>query len=429
MSGAPDRPLKGLLALVDRIRRAAGKRDADIVVSFGVALVAMVIALSLSATTPFRFVENLTYDLRQDLGPPAAPKNFIVVKIDDASLDDMSMASDCHCLAPMDKVWLAGVIKALDDKGVKAILVDYLIDTWSSDREYETFQAVMATVKAPVIVGVDPERRAGIDYKVVKGIHYADARALVNSDYDDIMRRYDPRPSKLYSLAGEVARQIGVKVPAKVFDIRYRRPYPGLDQENAGAIGPSYPAAYVQFTPAPLIKDKIAFIGRVTRAAAGNVVLEDDTHTTPLRFERGHEKGTPGVEVHAHALAQMIGGDMVMKPDGFWKAMIVLVACVAGTALGRSTQSWWMSFIIVALGISASGTVVWCTPAGSVISYSSRPSRASSRVDGTTMFSVSRSSDGKSTASQCQASTPPMSASSATLAAIRTNRLRRMRRF
>jgi hypothetical protein len=69
VSGAPDRPLKGLLALVDRLRRASGKRAADIVLSWACALIAMVIALVLSATTPFRFVENLTYDLRRTWGP------------------------------------------------------------------------------------------------------------------------------------------------------------------------------------------------------------------------------------------------------------------------------------------------------------------------------------------------------------------------
>jgi adenylate cyclase len=357
VTGAPDRPLRGWLALVDTLRRASGREVADLLVTLGIALVAGVIALALATTTPFRFVENFTYDMREHLGAPPAPKDFIIVKVDEASLDDMSRASPCHCLAPMDKVWLAGVIKTLDDKGVRAVLVDYLIDTWSSEAEFNAFQAQMATVKAPVIVGVDPERRAGVDYKVVRGVHYADARALVNSDYDDIMRRYDPKPGQLFSLAGELARQIGVTPPTEVFDIRYRAPYPNLTRENAGAIGPSYPATYVQFTPAENVRGKIALIGRVSRSAAGDVVLEDDTHTTPLRFKPGHEKGTPGVEIHAHALAQMIAGDRITKADGFRQAMIVLVAALLGAILGRSTQNWWLSIVIVFLGVAAS----WAT--------------------------------------------------------------------
>jgi hypothetical protein len=207
----------------------------------------------------------------------------------------------------MDKVWLAGVIKALDDKGVKAILVDYLIDTWSSDKEYEDLPGVMATVKAPVVVGVDPERRPGIDYKVVKGIHYADARALVNSDYDDIMRRYDPKPASC---------------------IRWRRGRaPDRCEGAAPRSSTSAIAAPTPPRPGKRRRDRALLSGRLCAVHAGAADQGQDrassaasparrramwssrTTPTPPRCASsgGHEKGTPGVEVHAHALAQMIG--------------------------------------------------------------------------------------------------------------------------
>ena len=353
----PQAPRKGLLAIVDRLRQAGGRRLGEVLVTAVVAIVAAAGALALGTTTPLRFVENFSYDLRQTLGAPKGPTDFVEVKIDDASLQVMSEASACHCLSPIEKNWLADVITGLDQKGVRLIVVDYLLDTWTSDAEFQAFQAKMAGLKAPVVVGVDPTLRPGVDYKIVKGLHYADPRSLVRSDYDDIMRRYDPKPGTLYSLSGEAARVLGVKPPAKVFDIRYRRPYPGLDAENAGAIGPAFPAAFVAFAPDEALKGKIAFIGRVTRSATAEGVLEDDTHTTPLRFIHGHEAGSPGVEVHAHALAQMIQGDMVRRPAQVWTIVLVLLAALAGAWLGRSTQRWWVSVGIVMFGIVAAAAV------------------------------------------------------------------------
>jgi adenylate cyclase len=344
---------RGLLALIDRLRQAGGKRWAEVLISAAVALMAAVLALGIGATTPFRFVENVTYDLRQGIGAPPSQGDFVIVKIDDDALNAMREASPCHCLSPMNKAWLGDVIKAIGQKGAKAILVDYLIDTWEPDgKEFAAFQADIASIKTPVIAAVDPALKAGVDYPIVRGVHYADARALVSSDYDDVMRRYDPKPGAMWSLAAETGRQIGVKPPTHTFNIRYRRPDPKVAAENSGAIGPSFSAAFAPVLPDAFFKDKIVLIGRVTRSATAEGVLKDDTHATPLRFLKGHEAGTPGVEVHAHALSQMRAGDSVNQPNVLWKIALVLLAALLGAWLGRSTQNWWFSIVIVATGLA-----------------------------------------------------------------------------
>ncbi len=343
---------KGLLALVERLRQAGGKRLAEILVGAIVSLMAAAIALGIGQTTPFRFVENFLYDLRESIAAPAAQPDFVIVKIDDEALNAMRDASPCHCLSPMDKIWLGDVIQAVANKGAKAILVDYLLDTWASDAEYQAFQSKVAGLKTPVIVAVDPALKAGVDYPIVKGVRYADARALISSDWDDVMRRYDPKPG-LWSLGAETARAIGVDPPTKTFDIRYRKPDPNVTAENSGAIGPSFSAAFAPVLPEAFFKDKIVLIGRVTRSASSEGVLKDDTHGTPLRFLRGHQAGTPGVEIHAHALSQMRTGDKVIKPNYMAQIALVLAAALLGAALGRSTQRWWLSIIIVAVGLGS----------------------------------------------------------------------------
>jgi CHASE2 domain-containing sensor protein len=203
-TGPTQRGIIGLLnGLIARLRATGGKTWADIITVFVVAGLATAAALALNRTTPVRFVENLTYDLRQAIGAPAAKPQFVIVKIDDDALNAMREASACHCLSPIDKIWLADLLAALDAKGVKATAVDYLLDTWDSPEEFAEFQRRIANTKAPIIAAVDPQLKPGVDFPVAPKLHYADARALVRVDYDDVVRRYDPLPGVNRALATE----------------------------------------------------------------------------------------------------------------------------------------------------------------------------------------------------------------------------------
>ena len=342
-----------LLGVVQALRERSGKGLADVAVVLIVSVLAAAAALGLNRTTPIRFVENLTYDLRLAMGAPAAQPDFVIIKVDDEALNAMREASPCHCLSPIDKVWLGELLAALDSKGVKAIAVDYLLDTWDSPEEFAAFQETIAGTTAPIVAAVDPQLKPGVDFPVAPKLHYADARALMRVDYDDVVRRYDPHPGHNLALATQTGVVgAGLKPPKGDFAIRYRRPDPKVSAENTGAIAPAYSAAFVAFLPETFFKDKIAFIGRVTRSAsADSDTLKEDMHTTPLRFLRGHYDGTPGVEVHVHALSQMLAGDRVRTPGHILDALIVLAAALGGALLGRSTQRWWVSVGIVLLAM------------------------------------------------------------------------------
>jgi adenylate cyclase len=348
-------PIGRLLGVVQKLRERGGKRLADLTIVAVVSVLAAAAALGLNRTTPIRFVENLTYDLRLAMGAPPSQPDFVIVKIDDEALNAMREASPCHCLSPIDKVWLGELLAALDSKGVKAIAVDYLLDTWDSPEEFAAFQEKIAGTTAPIVAAVDPQLKPGIDFPVAPKLHYADARALMRVDYDDVVRRYDPHPGHNLALATQTGVVgAGLKAPKGDFAIRYRRPDPTVGAENTGAIAPAYSAAFIPFLPETFFKDKIAFIGRVTRSAsADSDTLKEDMHTTPLRFLRGHYDGTPGVEVHVHALSQMLEGDRVQMPGQVWSAVIVFAAALGGAFLGRSTQRWWVSVGIVVLGLGA----------------------------------------------------------------------------
>ena len=212
-----------------------GRRIAATLEVLVVALASAAIAWALALTTPVRFVETLTQDLRVMLTAPVNRTPMVIVKMDDRAIDAMRAASPCHCLSPIDKRWLAGVIADLDAKGVRAIAVDYLMDSWSSPEEQAAFQQMALKLHAPLVVVVDPSLRPGIDYPVLQGVRYSDARTLISDDYDDVVRRYDARPGRLPGFAAEVVRAVGVAPPTSPFFLRYRKPDPSVSGENAGA--------------------------------------------------------------------------------------------------------------------------------------------------------------------------------------------------
>ncbi len=230
----------GLLGAVQALRERSGKGLADVAVVLIVSVLAAAAALGLNRTTPIRFVENLTYDLRLAMGAPPAQPDFVIIKVDDEALNAMREASPCHCLSPIDKVWLGELLAALDSKGVKAIAVDYLLDTWDSPEEFAAFQETIAGTTAPIVAAVDPQLKPGVDFPVAPKLHYADARALMRVDYDDVVRRYDPHPGHNLALATQTGVVgAGLKPPKGDFAIRYRRPDPKVSAENTGAIAPA----------------------------------------------------------------------------------------------------------------------------------------------------------------------------------------------
>src|SRR6188768_1465295 len=93
-------PMTLLLAAVARLRAAGGKFWADVLVVAAAAAAATAAAIWLGTTTPVRFVENLTSDLRISMAAPRAEPKFVIIKIDDDALNAMSEASPCHCLSP-----------------------------------------------------------------------------------------------------------------------------------------------------------------------------------------------------------------------------------------------------------------------------------------------------------------------------------------
>jgi adenylate cyclase len=303
---------------------------------------AALLALLFAQTTPARFVENLTYDLRLAFAAPPASDELVIVKIDDRALEDMRAQSACGCLSPIDKTWLANLVRTLDQHGARSIGIDYLFDTWHSTNEFVVVREQLAPVKTPLVVVVDPRREAERDYPVLSKAIYADARVLLRDEFDDTVRRYDLTPGALPSLALALAESGGFETAQRGnLRLRFHAPHPEARNENVGAIVPSFSASDIELLPGEFFRDKIVLIGRVTRAAGSDAEsLREDLHVTPLHYLPGHLDGTPGVEVHAHALTQLIAGSTVRLPGLPLALLLALLAAAGGAGLGRSASGW-----------------------------------------------------------------------------------------
>ena len=312
------------------------------IIALIIALGATVLALLFDQTAPARYLENFAYDVRIAMAAPPARDDLVIVKVDDRAIEDMRAQSACGCISPIDKIWLTNVISALAGHGARAVGVDYLFDTWRSQEEFDTVGSRLGALGMPVVVLGHPVLEAGKDYPLLPGVGYSDARALVRESYDDVVRLYDPAPGKLPSFAAALARAAGGE-PAYTsqFRLHFRAPHPSVRNENAGAIAPSFSAADVEFLPAAFFAGKTVLIGRVTRSVGVDAdTPHEDMHVTPLRFLAGHIDGTPGVEVHAHAMAQLLEGDSVRIPGLPLVALLALAAALGGAALGRSVSGW-----------------------------------------------------------------------------------------
>jgi len=303
---------------------------------------AALLALLFAQTTPARFVENLTYDLRLAFAAPPAGDELVIVKIDDRALEDMRAQSACGCLSPIDKTWLANLVRTLDQHGARSIGIDYLFDTWHSANEFVVVSELLASVNTPLVVAVDPRREAVRDYPVLPTAIYADARVLLRDEFDDIVRRYDLTPGALPSLALALAESGGINTAQRGnLRLRFHAPHPEARNENVGAIAPAFSASDVELLPGEFFRDKIVLIGRVTRTAGNDAEsLREDLHVTPLHYLAGHLDGTPGVEVHAHALTQLIAGSAVRLPGLPLVLLLALLAAAGGAGLGRSASGW-----------------------------------------------------------------------------------------
>ena len=282
----------------------------------------------------FRTISPLTSaDLRaRDLVhalfyPAASPRDdIVIVQIDELTITQLPYRS------PIDRGFLAELIASLRAHDPKAIGIDLLIDQPTEEaKDFAFLDAVEAEEGAPVVLVVADRERDGLlesqEAFLAAATEYAlVGQAALHRDPLDFVTRAAPSTEVVLgretpSFAVAMARAGGVDAPDDGFDIAFSPPLPGED------FALRLSAAVHRFFEPEAIRDRYVFVGV-------NLV-GIDRHVTPLQSITD-EASRPGVESHAHALAQILDGRELVETPLYMDLVLTLVASTL-TALALLT--------------------------------------------------------------------------------------------
>jgi adenylate cyclase len=247
-----------------------------------------------------RSLENITGDARIAVQPPQPQsKDIVIVALDEATLAQFPYRS------PIDREFLANLLRTLEAKRAKVIGLDVILDQPTEEAKDEKLKATLRELTTPLFVSytleksvvnadqlaymndfVPPERRA--------------AANLLTDAFDGTVRQIypgrtepDEPPGFVYKALALAGRPVDQRQPV---EIAWRaRP----DMETPAFA--TYPANTVAFLPDDWIKDKIVLVGAILSMT--------DRHRTPLAiYADGDDAMMPGIVVQAHGIAQYLEG-------------------------------------------------------------------------------------------------------------------------
>ncbi len=292
-----------------------------------VVVFAVIAGLLLPRLFPFiGAAENSIADIRlATLSPPEAQNpDIVIVTITEDSLAGLPYRS------PLDRSFLAGLVRTLAAAEVRAIGLDILFDQPTEAAKDAELRDVLSNIKVPIVAawatGEDQltEKQMNFLEVYLQGVN----KGLVNlmSDpRDAVVRWLFPGRSRggkfIPGLPAALASALGATVPSQTLPLAYRF---GPDSQTPPFR--VFPAHAVKLLPKPWLAGKIVLVGAD--------LPNSDRHRTPVSaFAGSGLNETPGVFIHAHALAQILDGRRAPGMAMGVEAWLVLVLAVIGVAL------------------------------------------------------------------------------------------------
>ena len=291
------------------------------------AIVAGIVVASVAAPRLFPLlgnVEKRLVDLRIAALAPREPLHpgIVIVAITEDTLAELRYRS------PVDRSFLAGVLRALDQAGARAVGLDILFDQRTDAAKDAELGRVLRAMEAPVVVvWADADdgltgRQTAFLATYLEGVARASPRFLADPQ-DGTVRQMDPEMvvagERIPSLAAALAAAVGASVPEGPIELAYR-------------VAPSHetpPFVVVQAHNVARLPPTL-FAGKVV--LIGSDLPHSDRFRTPLSAAIG-ETGGPvsGVLIHAHALAQLMDGRKA--PRGSFAVEVALVVALVFVGL------------------------------------------------------------------------------------------------
>lgn len=287
-----------------------------------VAIVAGIAALAVGLTRlvpPLRSADETFGDLQIAHLSPPRPQHPGVALV---TLGEDSFAT-LVCRSPIDRGFLADLIGRLEAARVRAVGIDILFDQPTLPGLDERLRRSILDARIPVVAITalaqtpltDAQRRFLDQFLTGMAAGHAN---LAKDPLDATVRWHVPLgPDGTPSLPARLAAAAGVAVPEAPFRIDWR-PGPAPDE----APFPAYPAETLALLPPGWLAGRIVLIGTALNGI--------DRHRTPMALAGA---ATPGVEIEAQILAQLLDGRTSPRLAFPAEAALVAAMSAAGVAL------------------------------------------------------------------------------------------------
>jgi adenylate cyclase len=323
----------------------------------GLAVAVAVTAASIAGFTllgPLASLEGALADRLAAAARPAAEKQHpgvSVVTVNEATLARLPYRS------PLDRGFLADLLEAIREAGVKAVAFDILFDQPTEDDKDIRLALAIRDFPAPVTVAW-ADSRAGMteDQQTwlsafIEASGAAPGGAGLLFDADGVIRRHRVLDEESGNTSLP-ARLTGAKEGSSEV-IAWLAPT--ADGKPAFQTLPAHSLVLMAKRPAIL---KRWLEGRVVLIGAD--LPQQDRHLTSLSADPSQPATIPGVLIHAHVAAQLLDGRSVSAPGIAVAAAIVAIAALLGVLLGLTGIAFWLQMIGgLALLVTWAAIAVW----------------------------------------------------------------------
>ncbi len=275
---------------------------------------------------PVGWVENRVADIRVATLSPSEPQHpeIVVVAVTENTLATLPYRS------PLDRRFLAGLLRALEAAGVRAIGFDILLDQPTEAAKDAELRGVLKALRVPVVVAWAEsgdkltERQTAFLEDYLEGLE----KGLPNLETDPgdgTVRWIFPGRRRadgmVPGLAAALAAVLGAPVPGTRIALAYRK---GPDARTPAFR--VFPAHTLRFLPKAWLAGKIVVIG--------SDLPHSDRHRTPFAAVYGEDRGAlSGALIHAHALAQLLDGRRVPGMGRAGEGALAVALAILGLLL------------------------------------------------------------------------------------------------
>ncbi|OQW75769.1 MAG: hypothetical protein BVN32_09510 [Proteobacteria bacterium ST_bin14] len=292
-------------------------------------------------------LEVVTRDIRVATAAPMPQQKDIVI----AGLTEETVTQFAY-RSPVDREFLANLIKTLEAKGAREIGVDVLFDQPTEPAKDELLKKTIRETKTPLLISYSNSKNVVNDDQLAYLNDFVPERLraganLARDPFDDSVRWIFPgetEPGMPLGFVRKAVALLGIKTPNTQPEIAWR---PNPDSETPAF--PLYPSHTIAFLPDEWFKGKIVLIGAVLSIT--------DRHRTPLAVvDDGDQGNMPGITVMAHGISQVLDGRSVDRLNPGYEIAITVMFALIGVGLGVLKKGAAFSFsvggIVIALYIA-----------------------------------------------------------------------------